>query len=57
MKYIELLEGKKTYIVAALLVVFAGIGVYTHQLTADQAVVIVLNGLGLGTLRSGINKS
>lgn len=57
MKYIELLEGKKTYIVAALLVVFAGIGVYTHQLTADQAVVIVLNGLGLGALRSGINKS
>ena len=50
------LDGKKTYIVAACLVIFAITGVVTGNLTFDQAFVIVMNGLGLGSLRAGINK-
>jgi hypothetical protein len=52
----DFLDGKKTYIVAALLIVFAVTGVLTGNLTADEAFVLVLNGLGLGALRSGISK-
>ena len=47
-------EGKKTYIVAILLVAYAVIGVYTKQLTLDQGELIVLNGLGLGFLKAAI---
>ena len=48
------LEGKKTYIIAALLVLYAIAGVITSQLTPEAAVFIVLNGLGLGTVRNAI---
>lgn len=53
----EYLKGKKTYLVALALIVFAITGVITGNLTADQAFVLVLNGLGLGALRSGVSKS
>lgn len=50
----EFLAGKKSYIVVVALVVYAIAGVYTGQLTQDAAVALVLNGLGLGALRSAI---
>lgn len=49
-------QGKKTYIVALSLVVYALLGVYTGQLSQPEAVTLVLNGLGLGALRAGISK-
>jgi hypothetical protein len=55
-KIVNELQGKKTYIVAAALVVYAVAGVYTGQLTQDAAITLVLNGLGLGALRAGISK-
>lgn len=54
-KVSTVLEGKKSYIVAIALVIYALLGVATHQLTQDAAVTLVLNGLGLGALRSAIN--
>ena len=53
-KVSEFLAGKKSYIVAVALVVYAVAGVYSGQLTQDAAVTLVLNGLGLGALRSAI---
>lgn len=50
------LQGKKTYIVALAIVAYAVFGVYTGQLSQDQAVTLVLNGLGLGALRAGVSK-
>ena len=50
------LKGKKTYLVALALVVFAITGVATGNLTTEQAVALVLNGLGLGALRAGVSK-
>jgi hypothetical protein len=50
----ELLQDKKTYIVALALVVYAIAGVYTNQMTSQEAILVVLNGLGLGALRAGI---
>lgn len=55
-KIVNELQGKKTYIVAAALVVYAVAGVYTGQLTQDAAITLVLNGLGLSALRAGISK-
>lgn len=46
--------GKRSYIVAVALVVYAIAGVYSGQLSQDAAVTLVLNGLGLGSLRSAI---
>jgi hypothetical protein len=50
------LQGKKTYVVAIALVIYAVAGVYTGQLSQPEAVTLVLNGLGLGALRAGISK-
>ena len=55
-RIISELQGKKTYIVALALVIYAVIGVYTGQLSQDQAITLVLNGLGLGALRAGVSK-
>ncbi len=51
----EFLSGKKTYIVAVALVIYAVAGVYTGQLSQDAAIQLVLNGLGLGALRNAIS--
>jgi hypothetical protein len=50
------LQGKKSYIVACAIVAYALLGVYTGQLTQQEAVVLVFNGLGLGALRASISK-
>jgi hypothetical protein len=48
--------GKKTYTVAFLMVVYAIIGFYLHQLTQEQMMTFILNALGFAGLRNGINK-
>lgn len=55
-RIISELQGKKTYIVALALVIYAVVGVYTGQLSQDQAITLVLNGLGLSALRAGVSK-
>jgi len=55
-KAINELQGKKTYIVACALVVYALLGVYTGQLSQPEAIALVFNGLGLGALRAGVSK-
>ena len=56
------LKGKKTYIVAGLLVIVSILDVITGDVTvvelvSDPNVVILLNGLGLATLRAGVQSS
>ena len=48
-------QGKKTYLIALALVVYAVAGVVTGNLSWHEAVVVVLNGLGLGSVRAAIN--
>lgn len=51
------LEGKKTYIVAAA-VVLTALGAFLNgDLTLIQAVEQALVGMGIGTLRAGVAKS
>lgn len=55
------LSGKKTYIVALLLVVISVLDVVTGDMTvselvADDNLIILLNGLGMASLRAGISK-
>lgn len=55
------LVGKKTYIVAALLAVVALLDVVTGDLSvvdflSDPNLVLLLNAVGLATLRAGVAK-
>lgn len=57
----SLVKGKKTYIVAVLLVVVSLLDVVTgdmtvSQLLEDQNLLVLLNGLGLAALRAGVSK-
>ena len=52
----ELLSGKKSYLVSLGLIVFGVSGVISHNMTSEQAITLVLNGLGLGSIRAGIAK-
>ena len=51
------LDGKKTYIAAAAVVVAALAGFLGGDLTLGQAVANALEGLGLAALRSGVAKA
>ena len=56
-----LLKGRKTYIVAALLVIISVLDVATGDMTvsellSDDNLLVLLNGLGLATLRAGVAK-
>lgn len=55
-KIVSELQGKKSYIVALALISYAFLGVYTGQLSQQEAIVLVFNGLGLGALRASISK-
>ena len=57
MKLLTLLDGKKTYIVALVLALL-NLAVAFNWVTVDQLTQIntILVALGLGALRSGINK-
>ena len=50
----KLLQGKKTYIVAILIGVIAGLQAY--GIVIPDYVFAILGALGLGAVRSGINK-
>ncbi len=50
----KFLEGKKTYIVAAGIVIAALVSFLTGEMDLSTAVVAALAGLGIGTLRSGV---
>ena len=53
---VSALEGKKTYIVAAGVVVSALVAFLTGEATLGQAVTTALEGCGLATLRAGVGK-
>ncbi len=56
MKIIETLKGKKAYIIAAGMILYALLGWLNGQMPQDKAVELVLEALGLGSLRAGISK-
>ena len=49
-----MLKGKKTYIVAALFVVYAGVGFFIGELDSTEVTRLVLEGGGFAALRTGI---
>jgi hypothetical protein len=54
-------KGKKTYIIAFLLVLVAVVNyiagdVSLNELLQDQNLLVLLNGLGLAALRAGVSK-
>jgi len=53
---IEFLKGKKTYIVVAAMVLYAGLGLVLGYQTQDQAITLVLDGLAIAGLRLGMAK-
>lgn len=57
--YMDFLKGKKTYIIAALLVLVALVKLTTGDTTLmdffnDPNLIVLLNGLGLAALRSAV---
>lgn len=56
MQLLEQLQGKKTYLIAFGAVVAVVVAFLTGELTAADAVVRVLEVLGLATLRAGVAK-
>jgi hypothetical protein len=57
-----MLSGKKTYLIAALMVVFNGLGWYLDSIgqtgiPQDQAIQGLLMALGLAGLRAGVAKN
>jgi len=58
----EWLKGKKTYIIAGLMVLVSLVQFLTGDLgfvefITNEQVLFLLNGLGLGALRSGVSKN
>ena len=54
MNVMQFLSGKKTYVVVVAMFLFAGLGMYLGKLTGEQSVMLVLEGLAIAGLRSGI---
>ena len=50
------LQGYKTYIVVAVAVLTALLGFINGEMDAVEAVLVVLNALGIGTLRAGVKR-
>lgn len=55
-KLLELLQGKKTYLVSLAMVLYAVLGFALGQLDQEMTVQLVLSALGLSALRAGISK-
>jgi len=55
-KVLKYLKGKKTYIVAALMVVYALLGYYLGELEHASTVNLCLEGLAIAGLRAGVSK-
>lgn len=56
-KIIVFLQGKKTYIVAAIIMLQAALAYLNGEVNGVQALNQVLTGMGLGTLRAGLSKT
>ena len=59
--FIEFLKGKKTYVISFLLCLVALVRVLTGEIAffdfvASPDFIVLLNGLGLATLRAGLAK-
>jgi len=52
-----MLVGKKTYIVAALMVIFAVIGLYLGKLDGAQSIQLILEAAAISGLRSAISSN
>lgn len=52
-----MLQGKKTYLIAAATVVYGVAGFLAGIHGADTAVDLILQGLGFGALRAGVSTS
>lgn len=48
-------DGKKTYITAGAMIIYALTGWYLHQMDQTTAVLYIFNALGISALRSGIS--
>ncbi len=51
---VKFLKGKKTYIVAATMIIYAVSAAVLGEMNWQQAVLYIFNGFGLGTLRLAI---
>jgi len=61
MTFIEFLQGKKTYVISFLLCLVALVRVLTGEIgffdfVASPDFIILLNGVGLATLRAGVSR-
>jgi hypothetical protein len=56
MKFTEFLQGKKTYIMALLLAVYALSGYFTGNLTGEQTLQLLWGSGVLGSLKSALTK-
>ncbi len=58
MKYLTqvlaFLQGKKSYLVSGATVLFGLLGLVLGFMPQDQAIAVILGGLGLGSLRASI---
>jgi hypothetical protein len=52
----EVIDGWKTYILAAATVAYALGGMYLGHLDPNEAIPLILGALGLGALRHGVAK-
>ena len=52
---IEKIKGYKTYVISVAMVAFGIAGLIIGELDANNALLIVLNGLGMGSVRNAIN--
>ena len=53
---LDAINGKKTYIVAAVTVLYALVGWWDGSLTDQAAMALLFGGAGLGALRHGVSK-
>lgn len=50
------LKGKKSYLIGALMLVYAGVGYYLKQMNETQALTLVMTALGMFGIRKGISE-
>lgn len=50
------LQGKRTYITAVAMIIYAVLGVYLKYMQSTDAVTLILQALGISALRAGIAK-
>lgn len=51
-----LLSGRKTYITAVAMIIYAVLGVYLKYMQSTDAITLILQALGISALRAGIAK-